>query len=76
MCPLNLYQLVDAPGSFILGMDTRFFDIYPNQPTTVICIDLDTNTLSWYFSLNLIFILKIMINIRFIVNVKNWNIRN
>ena len=47
MCPINLYEVVDAPGSFILGMDTRFFDIYPNHPDNVICVDLDTNTLSW-----------------------------
>ncbi|CAF0721231.1 unnamed protein product [Brachionus calyciflorus] len=44
MCPLNFYQLIDAPVSFIFGMDTRFFD-YFDTPQNVICIDLDTNTI-------------------------------
>jgi len=46
MCPLNLCQLIEAPGSFILGMDSRFFDLF-DPPENVICVDLDTNTISW-----------------------------
>ena len=46
MCPLSLSVLVDAPGSFILGMDTRFFDVIDEPPANVLCVDLDTNTLS------------------------------
>ncbi len=46
MCPLNLSGLIEAPGSFILGMDTRFFDMF-DPPQNVLCVDLDTNTLSW-----------------------------
>ncbi|RMZ98895.1 C-myc promoter-binding isoform X1 [Brachionus plicatilis] len=46
MCPLSLCQLTEAPGSFIIGMDTRFFD-YFDLPHNVICVDLDTNTISW-----------------------------
>lgn len=46
MCPLNLYQLIEAPGSFILGMDSRYFDLF-DTPDNVICVDLDTNTISW-----------------------------
>jgi hypothetical protein len=46
MCPLALCQLIEAPGSFILGMDSRFFDLF-DAPDNVLCVDLDTNTLSW-----------------------------
>ncbi len=45
MCPLNLCQLIEAPGSFILGMDSRFFDLF-DPPDNVVCVDLDTNTIS------------------------------
>jgi hypothetical protein len=46
MCPFNLCGLIDAPSSFILGMDTRFFDMF-DPPKGVICVDLDTNMISW-----------------------------
>lgn len=63
MCPLSFCQLVEAPTSFIIGscfltiifklskfisigMDTRYFD-YFDLPQSVICVDLDTNTISW-----------------------------
>jgi hypothetical protein len=46
MCPLILCQMIEAPGSFILGMDTRFFDMF-DPPQSVICVDLDTSTISW-----------------------------
>lgn len=58
MCPLNLCQLIEAPGSFILGMDSRYFDLF-DPPNNVTCIDLDTNTLSWTNERN-IFNLKIL----------------
>lgn len=53
MCPLNLCQLIEAPGSFIIGMDTRFFDMF-DPPQNVICIDLDTNTILWTAECNVI----------------------
>jgi len=45
LCPLSLCQIIEAPGSFIIGMDTRFFDMY-DAPNNVLCVDLDTNTIS------------------------------
>jgi hypothetical protein len=39
--------MLDAPGSFIYGMDTRFFDLF-EPPSNVLCIDLDTNADPWY----------------------------
>jgi hypothetical protein len=39
--------MLDAPGSFIYGMDTRFFDLF-EPPSNVLCIDLDTNADPWF----------------------------
>ena len=41
MCPFSLVDLIDAPGSFILGLDSRYFDLF-EPPTNVVCVDLDT----------------------------------
>lgn len=46
MCPLNMYNMIDAPVSFIYGMDSRYFDIF-ETPKNVICIDLDTNRIAF-----------------------------
>ncbi|CAG0896670.1 unnamed protein product, partial [Darwinula stevensoni] len=44
MCPLGLSDLMGAPLPFLLGLDSRFFDLY-DPPEDVICIDLDTDSL-------------------------------
>ncbi len=46
MLPLSKCDMIDAPGSFIFGMDSRYFDMF-DAPSSVICVDLDTNSISW-----------------------------
>ncbi|XP_069079005.1 C-myc promoter-binding protein isoform X2 [Pleurodeles waltl] len=45
LCPLALADVLSAPCPFIVGIDSRYFDLY-DPPHDVSCIDLDTNTIS------------------------------
>nr|XP_033775858.1 C-myc promoter-binding protein isoform X2 [Geotrypetes seraphini] len=45
LCPLALADVLSAPCPFIVGIDSRYFDLY-DPPTDVNCVDLDTNTIS------------------------------
>ncbi|XP_014255544.1 DENN domain-containing protein 4C isoform X2 [Cimex lectularius] len=45
LCPLGLAEVLHAPLPFLIGVDSRFFDLY-DPPPDVICIDLDTNNVS------------------------------
>ncbi|XP_071110635.1 C-myc promoter-binding protein-like [Haliotis cracherodii] len=42
LCPLGLSEVLSAPCPFIVGIDSRYFDLY-DPPSDVICVDLDTN---------------------------------
>ena len=42
---LSKCDMIDAPGSFIFGMDSRYFDMF-ETPSSVICVDLDTSSIS------------------------------
>ncbi|GFO50358.1 C-myc promoter-binding protein [Plakobranchus ocellatus] len=42
LCPLGLSDVLNAPCPFIVGVDSRYFDLY-DPPSDVICVDLDTN---------------------------------
>ncbi|XP_034532128.1 DENN domain-containing protein 4C isoform X2 [Notolabrus celidotus] len=44
LCPLSLAQVLNAPLPFIVGVDSRYFDLY-DPPPDVVCVDLDTNTI-------------------------------
>ncbi|XP_036743921.1 DENN domain-containing protein 4C isoform X3 [Manis pentadactyla] len=44
LCPLSLAAMLSAPLPFIVGVDSRYFDLH-DPPQDVVCIDLDTNTL-------------------------------
>ncbi|XP_024143595.1 DENN domain-containing protein 4C isoform X4 [Oryzias melastigma] len=44
LCPLSLAGVLNAPCPFIVGVDSRYFDLY-DPPPDVICVDLDTNTI-------------------------------
>ncbi|XP_075431471.1 C-myc promoter-binding protein isoform X3 [Ascaphus truei] len=45
LCPLALADMLSAPCPFIVGIDSRYFDLY-DPPPDVSCVDLDTNTIS------------------------------
>ncbi|XP_072394333.1 DENN domain-containing protein Crag isoform X1 [Diabrotica undecimpunctata] len=45
LCPLGLVEVLHAPLPFLIGVDSRFFDLY-DPPTDVSCIDLDTNIIT------------------------------
>ncbi|XP_037938686.1 DENN domain-containing protein Crag isoform X2 [Teleopsis dalmanni] len=45
LCPLGLAEVLHAPLPYLIGVDSRFFDLY-DPPMDVTCIDLDTNTIS------------------------------
>ncbi|XP_008310305.1 C-myc promoter-binding protein isoform X1 [Cynoglossus semilaevis] len=45
LCPLALADVLSAPCPFIVGMDSRYFDLYV-PPSDITCVDLDTNTIS------------------------------
>ncbi|EDV35240.1 uncharacterized protein Dana_GF22300, isoform C [Drosophila ananassae] len=45
LCPLGLAEVLHAPLPYLIGVDSRFFDLY-EPPTDVTCIDLDTNNIS------------------------------
>nr|XP_036290034.1 DENN domain-containing protein 4C isoform X1 [Pipistrellus kuhlii]KAF6331619.1 DENN domain containing 4C [Pipistrellus kuhlii] len=44
LCPLSLAAVLNAPVPFIVGVDSRYFDLH-EPPQDVVCIDLDTNML-------------------------------
>ncbi|XP_033507128.1 C-myc promoter-binding protein-like isoform X4 [Epinephelus lanceolatus] len=44
LCPLALADVLSAPCPFIVGVDSRYFDLY-DPPPDVSCVDLDTNTI-------------------------------
>ena len=52
LCPLNLSDVLSAPCPFIVGVDSRYFDLY-DPPADVTCVDLDTNTITRLLSLRL-----------------------
>uniref|UniRef100_A0A915JL67 Uncharacterized protein n=1 Tax=Romanomermis culicivorax TaxID=13658 RepID=A0A915JL67_ROMCU len=45
-CPLDLAGVLHAPLPFVVGVDSRYFELYEDPPRDVTCIDLDTNTIS------------------------------
>ncbi|XP_011605704.1 C-myc promoter-binding protein isoform X3 [Takifugu rubripes] len=45
LCPLALADVLSAPCPFIVGVDSRYFDLYI-PPADITCVDLDTNTIS------------------------------
>lgn len=47
LCPLSLAGVLNAPCPFIVGVDSRYFDLY-DPPADVVCVDLDTNTIYLY----------------------------
>lgn len=46
LCPLALADVLSAPCPFIVGVDSRYFDLY-EPPTDISCVDLDTNTITY-----------------------------
>ncbi|XP_069782637.1 DENN domain-containing protein 4C isoform X3 [Narcine bancroftii] len=44
LCPLSLAGVLNAPIPFIVGVDSRYFDLN-DPPLDVVCVDLDTNTI-------------------------------
>ena len=45
LCPLGLAEVLHAPLPFLIGVDSRFFDMY-DPPADVTCVDLDTNNIT------------------------------
>ncbi|XP_012257987.2 C-myc promoter-binding protein isoform X2 [Athalia rosae] len=45
LCPLGLAEVLHAPLPFLIGVDSRFFDLY-DPPSDVNCVDLDTNNVA------------------------------
>lgn len=45
LCPLGLVEVLHAPLPFLIGVDSRYFDLY-DPPSDVSCIDLDTNVVT------------------------------
>ncbi|RZF34835.1 hypothetical protein LSTR_LSTR012684 [Laodelphax striatellus] len=45
LCPLGLAEVLHAPLPFLIGVDSRFFDLY-DPPLDVNCVDLDTNNIT------------------------------
>lgn len=41
----GLVEVLHAPLPFLIGVDSRFFDLY-DPPADVSCIDLDTNIIT------------------------------
>lgn len=42
---IGLVEVLHAPLPFLIGVDSRFFDLY-DPPPEVSCIDLDTNIIT------------------------------
>lgn len=45
LCPLGLAEVLHAPLPFLIGVDSRFFDLY-DPPNDVNCVNLDTNNIA------------------------------
>uniref|UniRef100_H2ZEF1 UDENN domain-containing protein n=1 Tax=Ciona savignyi TaxID=51511 RepID=H2ZEF1_CIOSA len=45
LCPLEMGYVMEAPCPFIVGVDSRYFDIY-EPPSDVACVNLDTNSIT------------------------------
>lgn len=45
LCPLGLAEVLHAPVPYLIGVDSRFFEMY-EPPNDVTCLDLDTNNIS------------------------------
>uniref|UniRef100_A0A0K2U5Z1 Uncharacterized protein n=1 Tax=Lepeophtheirus salmonis TaxID=72036 RepID=A0A0K2U5Z1_LEPSM len=45
LCPIGMSDYLAAPLPFIIGLDSRFFDMY-DQPSDVNAVDLDTKTIT------------------------------
>ncbi|XP_054286289.1 DENN domain-containing protein Crag [Macrosteles quadrilineatus] len=45
LCPISLVELLHAPLPFLIGVDSRFFDL-SEPPRDVVCVDLDTNIIT------------------------------
>uniref|UniRef100_A0A8D8XMR9 DENN domain-containing protein 4C n=2 Tax=Cacopsylla melanoneura TaxID=428564 RepID=A0A8D8XMR9_9HEMI len=45
LCPLSLAEVLHAPLPFLIGVDSRFFDLF-EPPPDVNCVDLDTNNIT------------------------------
>ncbi|XP_052793201.1 C-myc promoter-binding protein-like isoform X2 [Mya arenaria] len=41
LCPLGLSDVLSAPTPYIIGLDSRYFDLF-DPPPDVFCVDLDT----------------------------------
>lgn len=44
-CFPGLVEVLHAPLPFLIGVDSRFFDLY-DPPSDVSCVDLDTNIIT------------------------------
>lgn len=44
LCPLGVSELIMAPMPFLVGVDSRYFDMH-TLPNDVVCVDLDTNAI-------------------------------
>uniref|UniRef100_H2ZEE9 UDENN domain-containing protein n=1 Tax=Ciona savignyi TaxID=51511 RepID=H2ZEE9_CIOSA len=49
LCPLEMGYVMEAPCPFIVGVDSRYFDIY-EPPSDVACVNLDTNSITFVWS--------------------------
>lgn len=45
----GLAEVLHAPLPYLIGVDSRFFDLY-EPPPDVTCVDLDTNNITVSFS--------------------------
>ncbi|XP_076803788.1 C-myc promoter-binding protein-like isoform X2 [Clavelina lepadiformis] len=45
LCPLEMAYVLEAPTPFIVGVDSRYFDLY-EPPSDVACVNLDTNSIT------------------------------
>lgn len=45
LCPLEMAYVLEAPCPFIVGVDSRYFDMY-EPPHDVTCVNLDTNSIT------------------------------
>lgn len=59
LCPLGLAEVLHAPLPFLIGVDSRFFDLY-DPPTDVNCVDLDTNYITVCENIKYIVTLKLL----------------
>ncbi|MEQ2203727.1 hypothetical protein XENOCAPTIV_002791 [Xenoophorus captivus] len=59
LCPLSLADVLNAPCPFIVGVDSRYFDLY-DPPPDVVCVDLDTNTIYLYVTDSVVFYVTVV----------------